>query len=141
MVIKESLVPPVKRRSRASTEGVPTLRQLTFDETSLLAGTHKFNQQVLQCYQSQAMGRKSTLVFAKNLRYVDSLTKVFTDAGIQAKSVTSRTYKGVRPDHIAAFERGDCPVLITCQALLEGFDAPHVSSLVSFLTSIVAIHD
>jgi superfamily II DNA or RNA helicase len=103
-------------------------RQLTFDEISGLAGTRKFNEQVLKYYRTRAIGRKSTLIFAKDLKYVDNLTTVFVDAGIPAKSVTSRTSKTSRQEYIASFARGDCPVLVTCLALSEGFDAPQVST-------------
>lgn len=124
--VKESLVPPSNRRRRAVTEGPPALRSLTFDEISAFAGTQKFNRQVLQYYRTKARGRKSTLIFAKDLKYVDNLAKVFVDAGIPAKSVTSRTSKNARQDYIASFARGECPVMITCLALSEGFDAPQV---------------
>jgi hypothetical protein len=127
-MVRESLVPPSNRRARASTEIPPTLRQLTFEEVSGLAGTRKFNEQVLKYYRKRAIGRKSTLIFAKDLKYVDNLTKVFVDAGIPAKSVTSRTSKTSRQEYIASFARGDCPVLVTCLALSEGFDAPQVST-------------
>jgi superfamily II DNA or RNA helicase len=127
MIIKESLVPQSYNRARASTVGPQTLRPLAFSEIEKIAGTQRFNQQVLHYYQTRAMGRKSTLVFAKNLNYVDNLTKVFNDAGIQAKSVISRTPKNVRQGYIESFARGDCSVLITCLALSEGFDAPQVS--------------
>jgi superfamily II DNA or RNA helicase len=131
-IVKASLVPPSNRRARASTENPPTLRQLTFDEISGLAGTRKFNEQVLKYYRTRAIGRKSTLIFAKDLKYVDNLTKVFVDAGIPAKSVTSRTSRTSRQEYIASFARGQCPVLITCLALSEGFDAPQVSTHLAF---------
>jgi hypothetical protein len=126
-MVKASLVPPSNRRARASTENPPTLRQLPFEEISGLAGTRKFNEQVLKYNRTRAIGRKSTLIFAKDLKYVDNLTKVFVDAGVQAKVVTSRTSRTSRQEYIASFARGECPVLITCLALSEGFDAPQVS--------------
>lgn len=135
VIVNESLVPPSNRRARAATEYPPTLRQLTFDEINGLAGTRKFNEQVLKYYQTRVIGRKSTLIFAKDLRYVDNLTKVFVDAGIQAKSVTSRTPKTARQDYITSFGRGQCPVLITCLALSEGFDAPQVSTNDKFIVA------
>ena len=132
VMVRESLVPPSTRRARASTEIPPTLRQLTFDEISGLAGTRKFNEQVLKYYRTRAIGRKSTLIFAKDLKYVDNLTKVFVDAGVQAKAVTSRTSRTSRQEYIASFARAQCPVLITCLALSEGFDAPQVSKHLAF---------
>jgi superfamily II DNA or RNA helicase len=99
------------------------------EEMERLTETVKFYNLVLQSYQDQAEGRRSTLVFAKNLVDVENLVGAFERAGIQAKAVTSKSSKVDRQDSIASFERGDCEVVITVFALSEGYDAPHVSGL------------
>jgi superfamily II DNA or RNA helicase len=115
-------------RNYGAEEGIPeVLAELDVDEMERLTETEKFYNLVIQSYQDQAGGRRSTLVFAKNLVDVKNLIGVFETAGIQARAVTSKSPKVERQDNIASFERGDCKVVITVFALSEGYDAPHVS--------------
>jgi late competence protein required for DNA uptake (superfamily II DNA/RNA helicase) len=68
------------------------------------------------------------LIFSKSVRHVNGLVTMMQEAGIQAKAVVHNTTAGARQDNTASFENGECSVLITCEALSEGYDAPHVSS-------------
>lgn len=125
--IHDCLVPPRARRAPASNGTPETLDELSLREIEQLAATEKSNQQVLRYYQGRPAGRKSTLVFSKDIRYVENLVKVMVDAGIQARSVISASSAADRQANTAAFSKGDCAVLVTCLALAEGYDAPHVS--------------
>jgi ATP-dependent helicase IRC3 len=125
--VQNCLVPPSDQRTRFHEGIAEELDQLAFEEIEKLAETEKFNKQVLQYYQAQAVGRRSTLVFSKDLNHVYNLVEVMADAGIQAKAVTHKMSDFERQNNIASFERGDTAVLINCLALSEGSDAPHVS--------------
>ena len=129
--VRDCLVTPGNRLIGPSEATSEMLDELAFQEIDELAATDKFNEQVLQYYQAQAAGRRSTLVFSKDLQHVAKLLELMAHAGIQAKAVIGKTSAFARQDNVASFERGDCAVLITCLALLEGYDAPHVSVFAS----------
>ena len=126
--VRNDLAPSGNRLIRPQ-QGIPeTLDELSFTEIDQLAETEKFNKQVIQYYQAQAQGRRSTLIFSKTVKYADSLVALMEGVGIQAKAVLHTTSAADRQDNVASFERGDCSVLVTCEALSEGYDAPHVSA-------------
>jgi ATP-dependent helicase IRC3 len=89
-------------------EGTPeVLDELAFHEIDQLAETEQFNNQVLQYYQAQAKGRRSTLIFSKSVRHVNGLVTMMQEAGIQAKAVVHNTTAGARQDNTASFENGE----------------------------------
>lgn len=56
-----------------------------------------------------------------------ALTQAFRNAGIDARSVSSKSKPETRKATIAAFRKGEFPVLINCEVLTEGTDIPQVS--------------
>lgn len=101
-----------------------------------ITGAHEFNQKVVETYKKDARGRKSTLVFCANLAIVDDLTTKFQEAGIKAKSVSSKTPQLKRMRTMDEFKTLKLSVLINCEVLTEGADMPSVRFIV--LTRLVA---
>lgn len=77
-----------------------------------------------------AAERRSTLVFAVNLRHVADLVAEFRNAGVDARSITSSMAAGVRRDVMDAFRGGEFPVLVNCEVLTEGADVPEIDCVV-----------
>ena len=71
--------------------------------------------------------RRSTLIFCVDLDHVAAVTSAFRQAGIDARSISSLSRSHIRRDTIAAFGRGEFPVLVNCEVLTEGTDIPVVS--------------
>jgi ATP-dependent helicase IRC3 len=86
-----------------------------------------FSRSLVKAYKEEAKGRKSTIVFAANLAYVNDLLKAFTDAGINTRAVSSKTNIHKRDSAIRLFREGALPVLVNCKVLIEGCDLPVVS--------------
>jgi ATP-dependent helicase IRC3 len=86
-----------------------------------------FSQSVVEAYKEGAVGRKSTVVFAANLDDVGSILQAFTDAGIDAKDVSSDNTVHERDSTLKSFRKGDLAVLVNCRVLMEGCDLPAVS--------------
>jgi superfamily II DNA or RNA helicase len=75
------------------------LDELAFEEIAQLAKTEQFNKQVLQYYQAQAGGRRSTLIFSKSVQHANSLVTMMEKAGIRAKAVIHNTIAAARQDN------------------------------------------
>ena len=84
------------------------------------------NQLIVRTYLHLARQRRSTLVFCVDLKHVDSLTQTFRQAGVDARFVSSMSKPAYRRETLAAFVRGEFPVLINCEVLTEGADIPNV---------------
>jgi hypothetical protein len=129
--VGDRLVTPGNRLICAPGATPEVLDELALQEIEQLSETERFNKQILQYYQAQAKGRRSTLIFSKSVQHANNLVTMMEEAGIRAKAVIHNTTAAARQDVTALCESGDCPVLITCLALSEGYDAPHVSSITS----------
>jgi ATP-dependent helicase IRC3 len=86
-----------------------------------------FSRRLVNAYKEEAKGRKSTIVCAANLAYVNDLLKAFTGANIDARAVSSKTNIHKRDSAIRSFREGELPVLVNCKVLIEGCDLPAVS--------------
>ncbi|WVR04022.1 hypothetical protein IAU60_001021 [Kwoniella sp. DSM 27419] len=91
--------------------------------------TDDVNELVVGTYLLRAAQRRSTLVFCVDLAHVTALTTAFRAAGVDARSISSMSRSDVRKETIAAFGRGDFPVLVNCEVLTEGTDIPEIDCI------------
>lgn len=93
----------------------------------------EFNNLVVYAWQRYAEhGRRcrSALAFAVNIAHAEGLAEAFWDHGVDARVVTSHTKTNVRDETLAAFRRGEFPVLINCGILTEGTDIPNIDMII-----------
>lgn len=64
------------------------------------------------------------IVGTVDIQHSEDVAAMFEREGIPAFAISSRTSKHDRVMAKEAFERGELKILTSCQALLEGFDAP-----------------
>lgn len=100
-----------------------------FMEMWKITGTHQFNEKVVETYQQEAQGRRSTLVFCANLAVMRDLTTKFKAAGIKAESVSAKTPQIKRSRIIDDFKQQKLAVILNCEVFREGADLPSVSFL------------
>lgn len=99
--------------------------------TSSLAArvnTSAVNDLVVRSYLHKAADRRSTLVFAVDLDHIANLVTAFRQAGVDARSVSSKSHSRDRRETLQAFKDGEFPVLVNCQVLTEAADIPCVSA-------------
>ncbi|KAK5112259.1 hypothetical protein LTR62_004420 [Meristemomyces frigidus] len=92
--------------------------------------TPEANAITLGAWQTRCGDRKSTLVFCVDLAHVASLTALFRQNGIDARSVTSNTKLQERSETVRSFRSGDFPVLLNCGIFTEGTDIPGIDCIV-----------
>ena len=69
---------------------------------------------------------ESVLVFACSVEHAHAMASVLSQRGIKAKALDGSTPRGVRQATIHAFKRQQFQVLVNCDLLATGFDAPNV---------------
>jgi DNA repair protein RadD len=74
--------------------------------------------------------RRRTVVFAVNVAHAVSICNGFRDAGVLAEVVHGGTPLDERRAMLAKLECGGIDVVVNCQVLTEGWDAPAVSCLI-----------
>lgn len=99
-------------------------------ELSRVVNTDAVNDVTVRSWVAKAAGRRSTLVFCVDLAHVAGLTATFREKGFDARAVTSETPRAERADLLAAFKRGEFPVLVNCGVFTEGTDIPNVDCIV-----------
>jgi len=124
---QESIYPPIPRRLDGAKKEDGDFGELCVTAADYKEAMKKFNRQVLEFYQAQAIGRKSTLVFCAGIALVEDLALQFQLAGVETRSLSTNTDAGERNRIVNSFRKGDFPVLINCMMLIEGYDAPQVS--------------
>lgn len=70
---------------------------------------------------------RPTIIFTAGVQAAIHLSEAFKERGVSVAHVSGQMKKAERKATLAAFERGDFLILINCQVLTEGYDAPHVS--------------
>lgn len=69
------------------------------------------------------------LVFMPSVLSAQVLATILKGEGVQAASVSGRSSRGERAKVISDFKRGSLQVLINCDLLTQGFDAPQIRAL------------
>lgn len=90
--------------------------------------TEARNKLAVAAWQDHAAGR-STLAFTVDVAHAHSLAETFMAAGIEARAISGETPKDERRATLAAFSRGQIPVITNCMVLTEGTDLPIASCI------------
>ena len=69
------------------------------------------------------------LVFMPSVLSAQVLATILKSKGVQAASVSGRSSRGERSKVISDFKHGSLQVLVNCELLTQGFDAPQVRAL------------
>ncbi|MGK7221236.1 sacsin N-terminal ATP-binding-like domain-containing protein [Kocuria flava] len=69
------------------------------------------------------------LVFMPSVLSAQVLATVLKSKGVNAASVSGRSSRGERTSVISKFKHGDVQVLVNCELLTQGFDAPQIRAL------------
>lgn len=69
------------------------------------------------------------LVFMPSVLSAQVLATILKSEGVQAASVSGRSSRGERSKVISDFKRGALQVLVNCDLLTQGFDAPQIRAL------------
>ncbi len=99
-----------------------------FNQNSLAAAVDRpqVTDLAVQAWLSKASTRRSTLVFAVNIKHIISITNQFREAGIDARFVHAQLESRQREATLQAFRDGEFPVLVNCGILTEGADFPAI---------------
>lgn len=93
-----------------------------YNKSKLYAG-------VIEEYLKRCNGKK-TLVFNINIEHSDNMARAFNAAGIKSFSITSKTSDFDRINILAAFSKGEFPVLNNCGILTTGYDEPSIEAII-----------
>lgn len=69
------------------------------------------------------------LVFMPSVLSAQVLATILKSKGVQAASVSGRSSRGERSKVISDFKHGSLQVLVNCELLTQGFDAPQIRAL------------
>jgi superfamily II DNA/RNA helicase len=83
---------------------------------------------VFELYMKQEYGNNA-IVFMQTINDCKFLRQVFVDAGVPASAVTGSLTGNHRDQVLDDFKRGGIKVLITCNVLTAGFDAPNIEAI------------
>ena len=98
-------------------------------ELAALVNTDARNRLVLQSYITYARGL-SAICFAVDVAHAHTLASLFNEFGIASVALDGKTHPTTRADVLKQFETGHIKVLVNCELLTEGFDAPHVQCVI-----------
>lgn len=82
--------------------------------------------EIVKDLERRLSGLQSVLVFACSVEHAHAMAAVLVQRGIGARALDGGTARGVRHTVIDAFRRKEFQVLINCDLLATGFDAPNV---------------
>jgi superfamily II DNA or RNA helicase len=84
---------------------------------------------ILETYQTHVPGRKA-VVFCVNVRHAEDVSRLFQNAGIEARGVSGRMVAQERKNCLQEFSTGQVRVLCACDLLNEGWDCPDIEVLI-----------
>ena len=118
-------------RTNASIAGVPLTAEGDYDPDKLAEAidTEARNRVIVQSYLQRGESRPA-IVFVANVRHAEHLAAEFRRQGLTAQAVFGKQKKAERRQVIEDYQQGRLQILTNCQALAEGFDAPHTSCIV-----------
>ncbi len=86
------------------------------------------NEVAVSAWNTYAYGR-STLAFTVDVQHAHDLAERFEAHGISARALSGETPREERHEILAAFQRGELPVVTNCMVLTEGTDLPRASCI------------
>lgn len=139
MVTAGHLVPPkamvIDIGTQEALRGVKkTANDYNQSEVEAIQNTQYNNDQIVSKWLELAKDRK-TVVFCSTIQHAIDVCNVFRDAGIDADFVHGQLGLKERRAKLAAFDRGEIPVLCNPMILTEGWDSPRCDCVVLLRTS------
>lgn len=92
-----------------------------------LMSKSQIKKDIVEVYKKYATGLK-TIVYAVNIKHCEELLKEFLNAGIKADSIHSK--KNDTDLALKRFGNNEIDVMINCDVLVTGFDAPDIYCLI-----------
>ena len=87
------------------------------------------NRLIVQAYLTYAKDLQA-ICFAVDVAHAHALASAFNDCGIPSVALDGKTAQEKRDWILEQFGQGHIKVLINCEILTEGFDAPHVQCVI-----------
>jgi len=84
------------------------------------------NDLIVEAWNKYAYGRKSTLVFATDVKHSFALRDLFREADISAETVVGTTDPIERQDIFQRFKNRKFKILVNCTVVSEGADIPNI---------------
>jgi len=132
-MVREGFLCDLRGIEAKSTTSLDTVRKSMGDfnekELSALLNTDARNRLVLQSYITYARGL-SAICFAIDVAHAHTLASLFNEFGVASVAVDGKTPPDTRVAIIKQFEQGHIKVLVNCELLTEGFDAPYVQCVI-----------
>ncbi len=100
------------------------------DLASSVEGQHEVTRAALEETARIATSRKSWIVFCVSIEHARQAAECLFAMGIAAHVVTGEDDMGSRRAKIEEYKRGDVRVLVNCDVLTVGFDAPRTDCIV-----------
>lgn len=85
----------------------------------------RIRAQIVETYQKYAAGRKG-IVYTINQEHNKHLLEAFSEKGIKAAAIDSKTDSTKRTELIEGFRKGDYDILLNVNIFSEGFDCPDI---------------
>lgn len=114
---------------------------IELDDVNLINGDYDLNQlsvscdrpelieQICQIWYKLAQGRP-TIAFAVKVSHAENIAKAFSQLDVSAAVVSGTTPILVRNELYQKLAGGELMILVSCNALSEGFDVPQVSCVI-----------
>ena len=133
-MIKENWLCAVKllrMKTRVDLSSIPvTKNDYNLKDLARIVNTPERNNLIVNTYLDWIGTRKSTLIFAADVKHIDDLVKAFQSKGIDARGLDGSYDMGIRDTLISEFRQFKFPVLINCGILTEGTDIPSIDCVI-----------
>lgn len=98
-------------------------RDFATGQLSHIMNTPRINNLVVDHYLKYGAGLPA-IAFTVDIEHSETLAATFRQRGLEFHAISSRTPTGHRRDLVAAHRRMELLGLVSCEALLQGFDSP-----------------
>jgi len=130
------LVPPrgvVIDLGNSVTERLEKVRRTNDDfdmaEVEAIMDDSALNSQIIEHWEHRAKGRQ-TVIFCATIQHAKNVAEAFSDAGHEARVISSETQKFVRKIFLSDFEKTVFPIIVNVAVLTEGWDCPPCSCVI-----------
>ena len=106
-------------------------RDFVISKLSEAIDTDERNNMIADAYVQKIQAeRKSTLVFACDVKHIHNIVDSFRSRGVDADCVHGETPREERAAVLKRFLEGSLPVLVNCGVLSEGTDIPNIDCII-----------
>lgn len=116
--------------TQTSLEGVASQRgDFVLGQLEERVNTEERNNLIVEAWRQHAQDRVRTVAFCVDVAHAYALRDSFREGGIRAEAILGDTPADERKEILAAFHRGEVPVLTNCMVLTEGYDEPAIDCI------------